>query len=136
MTAWISPLTLTGRHVTLVPLAPAHAPALAEAACDGELWRLWYTSVPAPAQMGAEIERRQVSFLKKDDILKKEMEVFEAEVRGTSVFYGHPRGYHDDAVMAAALLVERMAQRHRFGKASVSSYATFGAQPKRKLVAA
>ena len=58
MTLWISPLTLTGRHVTLVPLAAEHAPALAEAARDGELWRLWYTSVPAPEQMAAEIERR------------------------------------------------------------------------------
>jgi len=25
---------------------------------DGELWRLWYTSVPAPEGMAAEIERR------------------------------------------------------------------------------
>ena len=58
MTAWISPLTLIGRHVTLVPLAASHAPALAEAARDGELWRLWYTSIPAPEQMDAEIERR------------------------------------------------------------------------------
>ena len=59
MTAWIKPLTLTGRHVTLAPLAAAHAPALAEAARDGELWRLWYTSIPAPEQMAAEIDRRQ-----------------------------------------------------------------------------
>ena len=58
MTVWIKPLTLTGLHVTLVPLAANHGPALAEAARDGELWRLWYTSVPAPEQMAAEIERR------------------------------------------------------------------------------
>ena len=58
MTPWIKPLTLTGRHVTLAPLAAAHAPALAEAARDGELWRLWYTSIPAPEQMAAEIDRR------------------------------------------------------------------------------
>ena len=58
MTLWISPLTLTGRHVTLVPLAVEHAPALADAARDGELWRLWYTSIPAPEQMAAEVERR------------------------------------------------------------------------------
>jgi RimJ/RimL family protein N-acetyltransferase len=41
-----------------VPLAAAHAPALAEAVRDGELWRLWYTAIPAPERMGAEIERR------------------------------------------------------------------------------
>lgn len=86
--------------------------------------------------MAREIEKRQVAFLKKDGVLRKEMEVFEAEVRGTSVFYGHPRGYHDDAVLAAALLVDRMAQRHRFGQTRVSSYMSFGAKPKRRLVAA
>ena len=58
MTAWIEPLTLTGRHVTLVPLEASHAPALTDAARDGELWRLWYTSIPAPGQMATEIERR------------------------------------------------------------------------------
>ena len=41
-----------------MPLAAAHAPALAEAVRDGELWRLWYTAIPAPERMGAEIERR------------------------------------------------------------------------------
>src|SRR5207244_4140269 len=31
---------------------------LIEAVRDGELWRLWYTSVPAPEKMGADIDRR------------------------------------------------------------------------------
>ena len=35
-----------------------HGPALAEAVRDGELWMLWYTSIPAPEAMAAEIERR------------------------------------------------------------------------------
>lgn len=52
------PVTLTGRHVELVPLAPAHAPALAEAVRDGDLWRLWYTAIPAPEAMAGEIARR------------------------------------------------------------------------------
>jgi len=47
----VRPLTLTGRHVTLEPLARSHAGALAEAAADGELWRLWYTSVPPPERV-------------------------------------------------------------------------------------
>jgi RimJ/RimL family protein N-acetyltransferase len=55
---WPDEVTLAGRHATLVPLAPAHAPALAEAVRDGELWRLWYTAVPAPEGMAAEIDRR------------------------------------------------------------------------------
>jgi len=45
---YIEPVTLAGAHATLEPLAPAHAEAVAAAAADGELWNLWYTSVPAP----------------------------------------------------------------------------------------
>ncbi len=48
--AFVLPVTLEGRHATLVPLAREHAGALAAAAADGELWRLWYTGVPAPEQ--------------------------------------------------------------------------------------
>jgi len=52
------PVTLTGQHVRLEPLRSEHASALAEAARDGELWQLWYTAIPSPEAMAAEIERR------------------------------------------------------------------------------
>jgi RimJ/RimL family protein N-acetyltransferase len=55
---WPPPVTLTGQHAALVPLALEHEEALNEAVTDGELWRLWYTSIPPPAGMRAEIERR------------------------------------------------------------------------------
>ena len=55
---WPPTVRLTGSHATLEPLALTHAAALADAARDGELWRLWYTRIPAPAQMVAEIARR------------------------------------------------------------------------------
>ena len=45
---FIEPVTLHGRHATLEPLARTHLEAIRLAAADGELWRLWYTSVPAP----------------------------------------------------------------------------------------
>jgi RimJ/RimL family protein N-acetyltransferase len=51
-------VSLRGKRMALVPLAVEHGAALAEAAKDGELWRLWYTSVPKPEAMAAEIERR------------------------------------------------------------------------------
>ena len=54
----LDPVTLTGRHVELVPLAREHHGPLQDAVRDGELWRLWYTSVPAPEEMAAEIDRR------------------------------------------------------------------------------
>jgi N-acetyltransferase len=53
-----APVTLRGRHAALVPLQTSHAPALAQAVRDGELWKLWYTSIPAPERMQAEVERR------------------------------------------------------------------------------
>lgn len=55
---WPAPLTLTDTHVTLAPLSHDHSAALQEAAADGELHRLWYTSIPAPEDMEAEITRR------------------------------------------------------------------------------
>ena len=39
-------------------MSPAHAEALIDAVRDGELWKLWYTSVPSPDGMRAEIARR------------------------------------------------------------------------------
>lgn len=49
----VNPSTLEGHGVRLEPLTRAHAPHLAEAARDGELWRLWFTSVPEPAEAEA-----------------------------------------------------------------------------------
>jgi RimJ/RimL family protein N-acetyltransferase len=47
---FIEPVTLRGRHATLEPLAREHLPEIAAAAADGELWKLWFTSVPSPAK--------------------------------------------------------------------------------------
>lgn len=44
------PVTLAGHGVRLEPLAREHRDALAAAAADGELWQLWYTSVPRPEE--------------------------------------------------------------------------------------
>ncbi|MEQ1730019.1 MAG: GNAT family N-acetyltransferase, partial [Vicinamibacterales bacterium] len=54
----LQPVSLRGPHASLVPLSPDHTSALADAARDGELWRLWYTTVPSPDDMPREIERR------------------------------------------------------------------------------
>ncbi|MCB1359240.1 MAG: GNAT family N-acetyltransferase [Maritimibacter sp.] len=55
---WPAEVTLTGRHVVLAPLSQDHAGDLAEASAAGELHRLWYTAVPTPEGMAAEIDRR------------------------------------------------------------------------------
>ena len=49
------PVTLEGHGIRLEPLSPAHEAALAAAAADGELWKLWFTSVPAPDETAAYI---------------------------------------------------------------------------------
>jgi N-acetyltransferase len=55
---FIEPVTLKGDHASLVPLSHDHHDALIEATRDGELWKLWYTAVPSPEGMKAEIDRR------------------------------------------------------------------------------
>ena len=54
----IHPTTLVGQHVELVPLCASHENGLIAAVSDGALWQLWYTSIPSPDRMKAEIERR------------------------------------------------------------------------------
>jgi len=51
-------VSLPGVHGSLVPLALSHHDELCDATRDGELWRLWYTAVPSPEGMRAEIARR------------------------------------------------------------------------------
>ena len=53
--AFIEPVTLKGAHATLEPLTRDHEAALATAAADGEIWRLWYTSVATPEKMAGYI---------------------------------------------------------------------------------
>ncbi|MGH7024470.1 MAG: GNAT family N-acetyltransferase [Caulobacteraceae bacterium] len=55
---WPPEVELVGRHARLVPLAATHATSLSAAVKDGELWKLWFTAVPAPDDMVSDIERR------------------------------------------------------------------------------
>jgi len=55
---WPPTVELHGTHAALVPLSLDHAGELAEAAADGDLHELWYTTIPAPDAVPAEIARR------------------------------------------------------------------------------
>lgn len=55
---WPDPISLHGDHAFLEPLTLARHDELVEAVQDGELWKLWYTSIPTPDGMEKEIERR------------------------------------------------------------------------------
>ncbi len=58
MAGFLELVTLRGSRAVLAPLGQEHHDDLAEAVRDGELWNLWYTVIPAPADMRADIERR------------------------------------------------------------------------------
>ncbi len=49
------PTVLEGHGVRLEPLAREHHDGLVAAASDGDLWNLWFTSVPEPGQAHAYI---------------------------------------------------------------------------------
>jgi len=55
---WLEPVTLRGPHARLEPLSHDQCEGLAEAARDGELWKLWYTFIPRAEDMKKEIDRR------------------------------------------------------------------------------
>jgi len=47
MDKWLKNIQLDGYLVKLLPLSKDHKKDLVKAAADGELWNLWYTSVPS-----------------------------------------------------------------------------------------
>jgi RimJ/RimL family protein N-acetyltransferase len=51
-----APVTLEGRGIKLEPLDRSHHDALASAAADGELWKLWFTMIPEPENTSKYIE--------------------------------------------------------------------------------
>ena len=51
----LQPITLEGHGVRLEPLSMSHEGALRDAALDGQLWELWFTSVPEPDKVSAYI---------------------------------------------------------------------------------
>lgn len=55
--AFAEPVTLHGNLVILEPLRLEHHDGLVDAARDGQLWNLWYTSVPRPEEMADRIDR-------------------------------------------------------------------------------
>lgn len=53
-----TPVPLQGSTVRLEPLSREHVPELIDAVKDGELWNLWYTRIPTPEGMAAEVDSR------------------------------------------------------------------------------
>ena len=58
---WLTLVKLIGKNIILLPLSMDHCDELFEATNDGELWKLWYATVPSPEGMADEIRHRLVS---------------------------------------------------------------------------
>jgi len=58
MSIWPPEFTAKGKYVTVCMLGMQHEADLKDAAADGNLSDLWYTWVPTPDGMAAEIEKR------------------------------------------------------------------------------
>lgn len=54
--AFVEPVTLSARGITLIPLSLAHEQGLRDAAADGALWNIRVTSVPEPENTRKYIE--------------------------------------------------------------------------------
>jgi len=91
------PATLEGHGVRLEPLSREHEKGLIEAAKDGKLWELWYTSVPEPEKTQTYIETALAGQKAGDMLPWAVIEAKSGEVIGST-------RYHD--IIAAADRVE------------------------------
>lgn len=89
---WPAPVTLSGSHATLLPLALIHLDDLTVAVRDGELWNLWYTSIPKPEGMRAEIERR-LGLLEKGSMLPFTVRDATGKVAGMTTYMNIDAAY-------------------------------------------
>lgn len=55
-TRWIQPINLEGESITLTPLTLDHSADLSRAIEDGDLWQLWFTTIPRPENIQQYIE--------------------------------------------------------------------------------
>lgn len=82
-----TPVTLQDAHVVLEPLHADHVPSLEAAAADGELWRLWFTAVPAPGEMATYVEKALAGQREGHMLAFAIRERSTGELAGTTRFY-------------------------------------------------
>ncbi|MEM8847746.1 MAG: GNAT family protein [Bacteroidota bacterium] len=56
MTKWLNPVELEGNLVKLLPLTESYNSEILDAASDGNLWEIWYTSVPSKDSLDAYVD--------------------------------------------------------------------------------
>ena len=86
MNPWIKDIVLTGKSVELVPLTIDHTRDFSAAAADGELWKLWYTGVPTPANTEAFIQSALLAKRNNGDLPFVIRDVKSQEIIGSTRF--------------------------------------------------
>ncbi|WP_435624356.1 GNAT family N-acetyltransferase [Flagellimonas sp.] len=56
MAKWLNPIELEGNLAKLIPLEEVDRSEVLQAASDGNLWELWYTSVPSKDNLDAYVD--------------------------------------------------------------------------------
>lgn len=83
-----------------------------------------------------DIDQRAITCPAADSVGKNELLAFEAKVAGNVVKYGAPSGYHDDCVIALALLNAKMSKMKRRTKPPTQKpYISFGSRGRNKVLA-
>lgn len=81
-------LTLTGDLVRLEPLRTDHHDALVDAVRDGELWNLFYTSVPRPEGVRAYLDDMLAQRERGERVPFVTVRLADEQVLGMTTFYG------------------------------------------------
>jgi len=86
---------LEGTYVALEPLMHSHVEALQSAVRDGELWQLWYASVPSPDEMARYVDAAIKASINGDMVFAVR-NLKTQQIVGTTRFYNvepaHKRG--------------------------------------------
>ena len=89
MSKWIKhPLELEDDTVKLIPLKKQHRDGLLAAASDGNLWELWYTSVPSEATIDTYIATALDQKEKGEEYPFTVIDAQSGKIIGCTRFYG------------------------------------------------
>lgn len=83
---WINEEKLEGNFLILEPLRIEHVSQLKEAVKDGELWKLWFASVPHPEEMRKYVEEA-IEASKTGDIAYAVRSKYTMQLVGTTRYY-------------------------------------------------
>ena len=84
--SWLEHYELRGEHVALEPLREEHVPALQTAVRDGQLWQLWYATVPAPEAVPQYVAQA-IAGSQRGDLAYAVRELKTGRIVGTTRYY-------------------------------------------------